>query len=401
MSLERFLATCWNVPNDHVDPFGKKTQVGLNVMLWGPPGSAKSDMVETVAAALQLYCHVIPCSTVPPEDVGGVFVQDGKGGVRKASWEEEIRMILELGEGVVFFDELSTAKQTNQSAFLTTFMKRKYGGEKLGPQVRLIGAGNPVDTSTGTFELSAAMANRLVHRDVDKIAEEQWLEYMAGRYKPDLDNLEDSRNRVEEQWPTAWPSAYGCVAGFVRSKRGNLHAEPIVGSPDRSKAWPSLRTWKWATLGIATARAMQSGDEVETEIVNGLVGHAVGVEFRKYLQSADLPTAEEMLANGWAPDSKRVDRCVAAYETLTIHVAGIKNAKDRVRKAAKAWEILLEGCNNKCADFIHGPAANLVNAQLGPSCGDAEVIKYCDPVMSRFYKYKDLADGAKRARSGK
>lgn len=399
MSLEKFIATAWCTPLDHEQPFAKETLVGLNVLLWGPPGSRKTKLIQRISKEMNLFCHTVPSSTVPPEDVGGVFIQDGQGGVKKDTWESEIKTLCEVGEGILFFDEFSTAKQSIQSSLLTAVQERRYGGRTMPPKVRIIAAANPTDTTDGTFALSAASANRWCHRKVDIVPPSQWSEYMLGRYTPDLENLADSEHTVKERWDSVWPTTVSQVTAFVNSKKGSLYSEPALGDAQRGKAWPSLRTWQWATLGIATCRALRSGDSVEQDIIDGLVGNGVGKEFRTWLKAADLPSPEEMLAKGWPPDTARLDRSMAAYESLSQHIATIKDEKKRFKAAVAGWGMLTQACGtNALADIIYGPARTLINAGLGPSCKNADVTVACDPVMQRFYTLRELAEKAARAR---
>jgi hypothetical protein len=117
--------------------------------------------------------------------------------------------------------------------------------------------------------------------------------------------------------------------------------------------------------------ALKSGEAVRIKLMSGCVGHAAITEYLTWEKAANLPTAEEMLANGFPPDRKRLDRSMAAYSTLTSYVSLIKNRKDQIKVAARAWSLLYEGCEAGLSDIVAVPARTLLNAKLATTLTDS------------------------------
>ena len=73
--------------------------------------------------------------------------------------------LAEAGEGVAFFDEISTAPPAVQAALLRVVLERTVGDLRLPDGVAVVAAANPPDQAADGWELSAPLANRFCHLD--------------------------------------------------------------------------------------------------------------------------------------------------------------------------------------------------------------------------------------------
>jgi hypothetical protein len=301
------------------------------VVLWGPPGSGKSSVVQRLAARSGLACEVVIASIREPSDFAGLpIVVDG--GVRFAppTWATALA---EAGGGLLFLDEISTAPPAVQAALLRVVLERTVGDLKLPDDVVVVAAANPPDQAADGWDLSAPLANRFCHLDwtVDATAVAEG--FVAGFPDPPvLDGL----GSPDSTGGRSLVRARSEVATFLRLRPGAVSAPPL----DRSaagRAWPSPRTWEMAAELLAASRSVAAGPQVTTALVGGCVGAGAGVEFLSWLDALDLPDPEVVLADPAGFElPERGDR---AHAVLTAVAAAVA-AQPTVERWAAGWQVL-------------------------------------------------------------
>ncbi len=286
------------------------------VLLWGAPGTGKTSVIRAMAAASGLACETVISSIREPSDFAGlpVISSDAKGvrvNLAPPGWAERLCAI---GQGLLFFDEVSTAPPAVQAALLRVVLERTVGDLSLPDEVAVVAAANPPEQAADGWDLSAPLANRFCHLEwpVDARA---LADGLAGGWPT------PPAARLDPSWERRVPVARAWVAGFLRVRPDLAVAVP-EDAARAGRAWPSPRTWDMTARLLAAAEAAGASDLSKSLLVQGAVGPGPAVEMLSWLLEADLPDPEAVLANpeGFVlPD--RGDRAYAALASVAAAVA--------------------------------------------------------------------------------
>jgi hypothetical protein len=336
--------------------------MGLPIALIGSPATVKTSMVEEVCAEWGL-----PCQTLSPGESGeGAFgvvpvPEKTKSGLvlryPAPEWVERVG-----SRGVVFIDELNTAAPAYQPALLGLMLARRIGGHYLGRNVRMLAALNPPDSNRGVWELSAALANRMVHVDWVAPGGDAWDDWLmalgvdAPVYNPQ--SAEAEEQRVRDAWPAASARAKQLVVGFRHSRPDLLHVEPAMSDPNSGKAWPSRRSWTIAMCSLAGA-AMHGLNMFErSTLIKGCVGEKAAIEFLAWESKQDLPDPVAVLDGlAWKHDPNRLDITLAVLSGCVAVVLGEPpESVTRARRINALWEVLASVAEDGSAHDLCVPA---------------------------------------------
>jgi AAA domain (dynein-related subfamily) len=300
-----------------VDALGTAMAARVPILLWGAPGTGKTSVIRELAAAADWPCETVIASIREPSDFAGLpIVNDAAADGARVSFAPPSWAVAlsNAGEGVVFFDEVSTAPPAVQAALLRVVLERTVGDLMLPERVSVVAAANPAEQAADGWELSPPLANRFCHLD----------------WPVDARTLADG---FSSGWPTAAPPALpegwdrrvpvvrSWIAGFVTVRPMLALAVP-EDAAGAGRAWPSPRTWDMAARLQTAAEAGGVGELATSLLVRGCVGAGPGVEYLTWLAEADLPDPEAVLSN---PDSFRLpdrgDRAYAALSSIAAAVA--------------------------------------------------------------------------------
>ena len=404
MSMEKLLLTALSVPLG--DPREEGCKMGLPLVLWGDPGIGKSESVEAVSRFLAQYMATVFPSTCAPEDFSGIPVPDGSGGLIRICPMADVRELCEIKEGILFIDEGTTVGSTVQAALMGVVLNRRMGDLILPPNVRVLLAANPPETAAGGHDMTTTLANRCCHVNFAPGGVSDWTDWMFDHDvgKKSLDNIYDVQKTVTDNWGLSWSSARAHVTGFMMSKGIDaLHKVPEAGSSDRSRAYPTRRTWFFGTCAMATSRALKAGDQIEQTLLEGCVGDGIASEFLLWRKAADLPDPKDMIEKGWKPDTKRLDRSMAAYSALSGYVINLpRDGKKRVEAGGRSWMLFKEACKVGIGDIIYRSATELVNSGLTASTfTEADHRNAAIEVLEKLYPQAELLRKAVAAEKGK
>ena len=371
-------------PNNGQKPWNPSCVWGIPGIVWGPPGIGKTYRVEAAGLGLGMRTESVIPATRQPEDVAGAAYPDGQGGLRIASLLPGVRRLIEDKQGILFIDELSCARPAVQAAFLGVPLERRVGEDRLPPGVRVIAAANPPNEAAGGWDLEPPMANRFVHLYSPPPDGEAWVDWLMNEKDVAINNIEDGEATIRAGWQNAFSRAKGLVAGFHK-KTGHTHifAMPKEGSADRGRAWASPRTWEMLTRLFATCHILGKGN-VLGPMLHGCVGRGIALEFETWLEEADLPDFDDVLNLKWKPNSKRLDKTVAAYTSVTSRILQERDEKKKVEYATAYWSALQLGIDSGAADVVHKSAVALVAGGLGRR--NAGTASTAQPVMTVLAK---------------
>ncbi|MET7643520.1 AAA family ATPase [Streptomyces sp. NPDC005426] len=323
------------------------------VLLWGEPGIGKSAALEQLAAGLGLGLETVIASVHEPSDFAGLPVvgdDPAVTGVPMAPPDWAVRLA-GRGQGLLFFDELSSAPPAVQAALLRVVLERRVGSLTLPESVRIVAAANPPSSAADGWHLSPPLANRFVHlrwaHDPRTVARG-----MAGTWPKAAVPVVDATRTAG-----AVARARGAVSGFLTARPGLVHHLPS-DAESRGRAWPSPRTWDMALRLLATGYATGAGREAVAAALTGAVGDGAGIELLSYLENLDLPDPDRVLAD---PDAfalpERGDRQLAF---LIAVVAAVQGDLTRGRWEA-GWAVLAKAVEAGVPDVAARAAVDLAS----------------------------------------
>lgn len=258
------------------------------VMLWGPPGVGKSQVVNQAAAACDLPVIDIRLSQMEPTDLRGIPFHDGKHVV----WA--VPSLLPDAErhgprGVLFLDEINAAAPTVSAAAYQLILDRKLGEYQLPLGWSLVAAGNRQGDRGVTYTMPAPLANRFTHFEFD-VHLDDWVDWAHA-------HSIDSR-----------------VVGYLRYRPERLFEFEASRS---SGAFPSPRTWEFASRVLTKF----AGSKLLKDALVGCVGDAAGAEFHAFVvNAARLPDLDEILEGRSVEIPNALDLQYAIISALVSHV---------------------------------------------------------------------------------
>lgn len=345
---------------------GPASMWGLPLLLWGPPGVAKSAMLRQLA-----HEYGMPFEVLSPACRGeGAFgvtpvPADGRMTYPRPDWTDKFE---KEGRGIVFVDEINLAATHYAGALLGLLSDRVLGSYQLPKGVRVVAAANDISiaAASGGWDLSAPAANRVGHLDWPCPDIKAWSDWLLGA-DGDADGIDaaDEELRVMSAWPQAWSAARGAVAGFLSAHSTHLHAMPQSGSPELSKSWPSPRTWEYAARAMAAARVYGLADVVRDEFFSAFVGTGAAGEFFTWYAKANLPNSADLLDGRveWKHSPARLDVTMAVFGSAVGVCLDTADAALRRKRAEKMWALLAQAADS-APDLIVIPAKQLVQAKL-------------------------------------
>lgn len=281
------------------------------VMLWGPPGVGKSQIVAQVAAKHGVPLVDMRLAQMEPTDLRGIPFRDGATIVwaPPAALPDATR---HGSRGILFLDEITSAVPTVTAAAYQLILDRRLGEYKVPPGWAILAAGNRHGDRGVTYPMPAPLANRFAHYEIEPTLED-WVVWA-------------DRTGVDER-----------LIAFLRFRPDLLFAF----DPTRAAgAFPSPRSWSFVDRALAK---FADAPDLLTESLNGCVGPAAGLAFRAYLQHISaLPDPARIVSGEITTAPKPVELQFALATSLVRHVARLpaaaqSQAVDRALTFARAF----------------------------------------------------------------
>jgi hypothetical protein len=255
------------------------------VFLWGPPGVAKSALVQKVARDLGFDYYDFRALLHDVVDLNGlpVMSQDGK----YTHWLRP-RFLPELREdnkderGIFHLDELNAAGPQMQAVCYQLVLDRKAGEHKLHPGWVPIGSGNNDTDGAVTSKMPTPLKSRFMHLNIGMEPNESI---------PGTQRLVN-QNQWCEDW-IEWGLENGLHSDVIAYHRWTAGQDLYCFS----KSWqtfPCLRTWEF----VSKVLKQNPPQSMLFPLIAGAIGEGHASKAYAFIQDArSLPHLEEILRN--------------------------------------------------------------------------------------------------------
>jgi MoxR-like ATPase len=266
------------------------------VMLWGPPGVGKSEMVAQVGKRHNVPVIDIRLSQMEPSDLRGIpFRVEAR-----VEWAVPA-MLPDMQrhgpEGILFLDEITSAPPSVSAAAYQLILDRRLGEYQVPDGWAIFAAGNRQGDRGVTYTMPAPLANRFSHFEVESHLDD-WVSWAYA-------------NGIDER-----------LIGFLRFRPELLFNFDPSHNP---VAFPSPRSWEFAH------RALQKFGENSSLMVNTLqacVGPAAGIELAAFVNNLDkLPDLDAILRGEEVPTPDEIDLQYAVASALVGRALRAKNER--------------------------------------------------------------------------
>ena len=255
------------------------------VMLWGPPGVGKSQMVAQVATKHATVVIDIRLSQMEPSDLRGIpFRMENIVEWAVPALLPDVKR--HGATGILFLDEITSAAPTVSAAAYQLILDRRLGEYRVPDGWAIFAAGNRQGDRGVTYSMPAPLANRFSHFTVEAHLDD----WVAWAYA----------NKLDER-----------LIAFLRFRPDLLFDFDPAHNP---VAFPSPRSWEFAH------RALQKfGDHPHLLLpaLQACVGPAAGIELKAFVDNLDnLPDIDAILRGEEVPVPKEIDLQYAVAAAL-------------------------------------------------------------------------------------
>ncbi len=278
-----------------------------SVMLWGPPGVGKSQAVRQLAGEIaartgkRAEVTDVRLLLFNPIDLRGIPTANAEKTL--AVWLKPKIFDMDESESVInllFLDELSAAPQSVQAAAYQLTLDRVVGEHRLPENCIVIAAGNRTTDKSVAFKMPKALANRLLHIEVEG-SFKAWKEWAI-------------RQGVSDK-----------VIGFLSFRQNYLMG---FDATSEDLAFPTPRSWEMVSNLLLAAH-----DDVDKmyPLIAGLVGTGAALEFRSWARVyRQLPSVEDIFNGKTPPLPTSTDAMYALTSSMTAYAREHKNEISRV-----------------------------------------------------------------------
>lgn len=273
------------------------------VMLWGPPGVGKSQIIAGIAERHGAPLIDLRLSQMEPTDLRGIPFRKGDN----VEWS--VPAMLPDAErhgpaGILFLDEINAAPPTVSAAAYQLILDRRLGEYAIPEGWAIFAAGNRQGDRGVTYAMPAPLANRFTHYDMEA-------------------NLDD--------W-IGWALNHGIdarILGFLRFRPDMLFNYDAAHNP---VAFPTPRSWEYAHRALS-----KFGDRPDllSDALQACVGQACGVELKAFVDNLEnLPDIDGILDGSVGDVPKGIDLQYGVAAAL------VRRAKESAGDVGKLANIL-------------------------------------------------------------
>lgn len=316
-------------PSELADALTVMVEARQPVMVWGPPGTAKSMIAQQVARDTGRQYIDVRALLLDPVDLRGIPWRDTDGRTRWAS-PCFLPPSNDLGRFLVCLEELTSCVPMVQASMYQFCLERKIGEYELPEGASVIACGNRETDRGVVHRMPTPLASRFVHLEI----------------------------RVDHADWFAWASSSGIspeVIFFIQLRPDLLHQ---FDPQSREVAFACPRTWEFVSRILQNRSGLNP--ETELALFRGTVGEAAAVEFSAFLQIwRELPHPRAVLSdpeNAEVPENQSVliALCGALYRLASdVNMDSIVTYAMRLRK--EIGEFLIDSSVRKDPDLQRTP----------------------------------------------
>lgn len=313
-------------PSELVDAIELMAPTKLSFFIWGPPGVAKSSIINQYGARHNRKVIDIRLSQIDAVDLRGMPYMPK--GVDENSEEFGMKWSAPAllpkdpdSTDIIFLDEFPNALPSVHSTAYQLILDRKLGDYVVPENCIIIAAGNREGDRGNTFKLGAPISNRFVHFEI----------------APDFNSWRD----------------WAVTAGIDSSIVGFLSAfndEAYRFTPSTNeRSFPTYRTWEFVDRILKSPKFEDSKKLIQEAAISGAVGSGAATKFIATRNSVqDLPDVNDVLT-GRVTEIKALDVGLS-YALTTSMCYALRNAYEDSKaqtgdKAAQAKEKYTSMCN--------------------------------------------------------
>jgi hypothetical protein len=281
-----------------------------SVMLWGPPGVGKSQAVRQIGSRIEketgkrVNVTDVRLLLFNPIDLRGIPTANADKTL--AVWLRPQIFQMDASEDVInilFLDEISAAPQSVQAAAYQITLDRTVGEHRLPENCIVIAAGNRITDKSVAFKMPKALANRLMHIEVEGNFE-SWKEWAI-------------KAGVSDR-----------VVGFLSFKHQYLMG---FDASDDDLAFPTPRAWEMVS---SLLNGISNDIDKMYPLISGIVGSGTATEFRTWARVyKDLPPIEDIF-DGKEP--KMPENSDALYALTSAMIAYAREHKTEMSRIANS-----------------------------------------------------------------
>ena len=292
-----------------------------SVMLWGPPGVGKSQAIRQLAKEIEektkkrVAVTDVRLLLFNPIDLRGIPTANADKTL--AVWLKPQIFQMDADDDVVnilFLDEISAAPQSVQAAAYQITLDRVVGEHKLPENCIVIAAGNRTTDKSVAFKMPKALANRLLHIEVNGNFD-SWKKWAI-------------QNGINDK-----------VLGFLTFRQQHLMA---FDSSLDDLAFATPRSWEMVSNLLNYVN-----NDVDTmyPLISGLIGTGVAVEFRTWAKIyKELPDLDDIFDGKRPTLPRNTDAMYALTAAMTAYAGKHKNDLSRIANS-------IDYANQMPADF--------------------------------------------------
>ena len=236
------------------------------VMVWGAPGVGKSTIVKSLAKEMGVGFVDVRLAQMESIDIRGLPVPNTEK--HNVQWlPSDIFPIDNEKGGIIFLDELSAAPKDVQVASYELILDRQLGGGsvyKVPSKWFIVAAGNRSCDRAVSTTMSSALANRMMHLEIEANAED-WVIWAVGH------------------------EIHPAVVGFINFKPKMLLD---VDDQNLERGFPTPRSWE----RVSEMCKILKNEVLLRKAVYGLVGVSAGQQFMEFYKlSAQMDNVLDMM----------------------------------------------------------------------------------------------------------
>lgn len=271
------------------------------VMLWGPPGVGKSQIVRDIGSRHSVKVVDIRLSQMEPSDLRGIpfRIDDTVEWAVPAMLPDTKR---HGAKGILFLDEITSAAPTVSAAAYQLILDRRLGEYQVPDGWAIFAAGNRQGDRGVTYSMPAPLANRFSHLEFETHLDD-WVLWAYS-------------NNIDER-----------VIAFLRFRPELLFDFDPAHNP---VAFPSPRSWEFAHRAL---QKFQHNADLLLGSLQACVGPAAGIELKAFIDNLDnLPDIDAITSGDKSvPVPKETDLQYAVAAALvgrSIRTQGSDNANE-------------------------------------------------------------------------